>query len=174
MGTRHVGILLLFLLIAIPTRAADVGDVPPDFLGRSSDGDEIRLSEGGGRIRIVTFWATWCPPCLKELPVLNAIQEQGGADRIEVIAINLKESKRQFRKALRVFEEFEITFVHDRRGSVARRYGVNGIPHMVMVDVDGRVAYKHIGYNESALEGIVAEINELLLKNNLVGGDADE
>ena len=172
MEIRLVGILLLFL-IATPGHAADVGEVPPDYLGRSSDGEEIRLSEGAGRIRIVTFWATWCSPCLKELPVLNAIQKRGGADRIEVIAINLKEPKKQFRKALRAYEDFEITFIHDRRGSVARNYGVNGIPHMVMVDVDGRVAYKHIGYNESALEGIVAEINALLLKNNLVGGDVE-
>ena len=153
--------------------AADVGEIPPDYLGRSSEGEEIRLSEGEGRIRIVTFWATWCSPCLKELPVLNAIQKKGGADRIEVIAINLKESKKQFRKALRAFEDFEITFVHDRRGSVARNFEVKGIPHMVMVDVDGLIAYKHIGYNESALDGIVAEINALLIKNNLVGGDPE-
>ena len=170
---RQLGLLLSILLCAFSAHAADVGEVPPDYLGRSSEGEEIRLSEGAGRIRIVTFWATWCSPCLKELPVLNAIQKKGGAERIEVIAINLKESKKQFRKALRAFEDFEITFIHDRRGSVARNYGVKGIPHMVMVDVDGRVAYKHIGYNESALEGIVAEINALLLQNNLVGGGSE-
>ncbi len=168
---RSFSILLALLLTTSLARAADVGEIPPDYLGRSSEGEEIRLSEGEGRIRIVTFWATWCSPCLKELPVLDAIQKKGGADRIEVIAINLKESKKQFRKALRAFEGYEITFVHDRRGSVARNYDVEGIPHMVMVDVDGLIAYKHIGYNESALEGIVAEINALLIKNNLVGGD---
>ncbi len=168
---RSFSILLLLLSATSLAQAAEVGEKPPDYLGRSSEGEEIRLSEGEGRIRIVTFWATWCSPCLKELPVLNAIQKNGGADRIEVIAINLKEPKKQFRKALRAFEDFEITFIHDRRGSVARKYGVKGIPHMVMVDVDGLIAYKHIGYNESALEGIVEEINALLIKNNLVGGD---
>jgi len=132
MAVRHISILLLLFLLAIPAHAVEVGEVPPDYLGRSSDGEEI----------------------------------------LEVIAINLKEPKKQFRKALRAYEDFEITFIHDRRGSVARNYGVKGIPHMVMVDVDGLVAYQHIGYSERALEGIVAEINALLLKNNLVGDGA--
>jgi thiol-disulfide isomerase/thioredoxin len=164
--------LVVWLVVfAVPAAAVELGEVPPDYLGVSQTKQKIYLSESTGRIRIVTFWATWCSPCLKELPVLNAIQASAGAERVQVIAVNLKESPKQFRKALRAYKDFEIDFVHDRRGSAARRYGVKGIPHMLIVDVDGRVAYQHIGYSEDALPGIVAEINTLLVKNNLVRVD---
>lgn len=153
--------------LAVPAHSVEVGEVPPDFLGKSNNGQELRLSESVGRIRIVTFWASWCSPCLKELPVLNAIQEKGGTDRIQVIAVNLKESRKQYRKVLRALRDYSIEFVHDPRGSVAKKYGVEGIPHMVIIDVDGRIAHQHIGYNEKNLLVIVDEINQLLIDNNL-------
>jgi thiol-disulfide isomerase/thioredoxin len=161
--------LTIVCLILLAGRAAsvEIGDIPPDYLGKSNNGNEVHVSDSVGRITIVSFWATWCPPCLKELPVLNAIQNNGGLERIQVIAVNLKESKKQFRKALRAFAEFNIAFVHDQRGSVARKYGVQGIPHILIIDVDGRVAYQHFGYDETALEGIVSEINKLLVKNEM-------
>ena len=145
----------------------DVGSIPPDYLGKSNSGSKIHVSDSIGRITIISFWATWCAPCMKELPVLNAIQRNGGSERIQVIAVNLEEPKRQFRRALRAFEDYEIAFVHDQRGTVAKKYGVESIPHMLIIDVDGRVAYQHVGYNEAALEGIVAEINSLLIANEL-------
>jgi len=145
-----------------------IGEAPPDYLGVSTDGDEIRLSADTGRLQIVSFWATWCPPCLKELPVLNAVQNQAGAARIRVIAINLEEPRSQFRRAMKAFADFEITFVHDKSGGIAKMYGVKGIPFMIILDVDGTVAFKHTGYNETALNGIVDEINGLLIKNRLL------
>lgn len=147
-----------------------IGEAPPDYIGVSTDGDKVRLSESTGRLQIVSFWATWCAPCLKELPVLNAIQNQAGEDRIRVVAVNLEEPRAQFRRAMRAYEEFEITFVHDRKGIAAKKYGVKGIPFLLVLDVDGKVAYKHTGYSEEALTDIVNEINGLLVKNQLVGG----
>ena len=157
---------------ASPALAVEVGDVPPDYLGKSANKTSIYLSESNGKIRIVTFWATWCAPCLKELPVLNALQKKGGADRIQVIAVNINDRKNDFRRALRKLEDFEIDFVFDYKKAVADKYDVEGIPHMLIVDVDGRVAFQHVGYNESALTGIVEEINSLLIKNNLVKSES--
>lgn len=160
--------LVGLLLVSYPALAVEIGDTPPDFLGKSEDGKRIVLSESVGKIRIVTFWATWCAPCLKELPVLNVVQIKGGADRIQVIAVNINDRKNSFRKAMRIFDDYEIEFVYDWKGRVAEKYGVEGIPHMLIIDVDGRIAYRHIGYSESAIPGFVDEINGLLVKNNLV------
>ncbi len=156
-----------FVLLMGPAASVEVGDAPPEYLGKTSSGQELFLSDSAGRIRIVSFWASWCSPCLKELPVLNAIQKKGGSERIQVVAINLKELPVQFRRAMRAFKDYQIEFVHDRRGSIARTFGVEGIPHMLIVDVDGRTAYRHIGYNEGALDRIVAQVNALLVKNEM-------
>ena len=168
MRTKLVLTLASLVLMTGPALSVEVGDVPPDYLGKSEGKTEIHLSQSNGKIRIVTFWATWCGPCLKELPVLNAVQKKGGVERIQVIAVNINESKNQFRKALRAYKEFEIEFVYDWKGKTAKKYDVEGIPHMLIIDVDGRVAFQHVGYNESAIPGIVGEINELLIKNNMV------
>lgn len=151
-----------------------VGEAPPDYIGVSTDGDKIRMSDSTGRIQIISFWATWCGPCRKELPVLNAIQNQVGHERMRVVAVNLEEPRKQFRRAMLAYKEFNLTFVHDKKGITGKKYGVKGIPFMVILDVDGRVAYKHTGYNESALDGIVDEINGLLIRNQLVGKTAEQ
>ena len=91
---------------------------------------------------------------------------------IQVIAVNINDRKNDFRRALRKLEDFEIDFVFDYKKSVADKYDVEGIPHMLIIDVDGRVAFQHVGYNESALTGIVEEINSLLIKNNLVKSES--
>lgn len=170
-GARFSLLIACLVLAAGPVQAVDVGDVPPDYLGKAVDKTRIYLSESNGKIRIVTFWATWCAPCLKELPVLNAVQKMGGADRIQVIAVNINDRKNDFRRALRKLKDFEIDFVFDYKKSVADKYDVEGIPHMLIIDVDGRVAFQHVGYNEDAIPAIVDEINSLLIKNGLVSSD---
>ena len=167
-----VSALLLFMTGAVIAEedtdtGTEVGQRPPDYLGREHGGDKLYVTDSEGQILIATFWATWCAPCLKELPVLNAIQNKAGSNRVRVVAINLKEPRKQFRKALKAFRDYEITFVHDERGSIARRFNVKGVPNMFIIDVDGRIAFHHVGYSDSALKKIVGDINSLLVKNQL-------
>lgn len=68
---------------------------------------------------------------------------------------------------MKAMKDFEITFVHDERGSTARAFKVKGVPNLFIIDVDGRIAFRHVGYSDSALDGIVADINSLLIKNQL-------
>ncbi len=165
-ANRRRLLVLTVLFAAATSSAVEGGETPPDYLGKTKGGEEILLSNSEGTVRIVTFWATWCSPCMKELPVLSAIQK-AGAGRIQTIGVNLKEPKRQYLKAVNAFKDWGLVFTHDKRGTIARKFDVEGIPHMLIIDVDGRVVHKHVGYNEDALEGIVNEINALIIKNDL-------
>lgn len=162
MARKVLGVIAMAVLLSQGAAAdVQVGDVPPPRLGTDRNGDRINLEEMSGKIVVISFWATWCPPCLKELPVLEAIHNSIGEDRLEVIAVNTEDS-RTYRGALRRLKDYKMTLVHDRRGLLKRQYGVDGLPHMVIVGIKGIVVSVKRGYNEDMVVPIVEELNSLL------------
>lgn len=140
-----------------------VGDVPPSNLGSAHEGGQpIDLGQYRGKVVIVTFWASWCGPCRKELPVLGHFQKVIGHDALEVIAINLKEPRRDFLGVLRANRNLDLTYVHDAKGVISDQYGVEVLPNMFVIDREGKVAHVHRGYSEKMLPSFIEEIMALL------------
>jgi len=156
---------LLVSLAASGTVRADVevGDAPPaDVLGVDNKGADVTLSAQRGKVVVLSFWASWCTYCLKELPVLEKVQRVLGKDRIEVIAVNIDHDRGAFLKMRRQLRDFEFTMARDEKEIAAHEFGVKALPFLVMVDKGGRVAHVHKGYSEKQLDGFVEEINSLL------------
>ena len=152
------------LISASISSAADVsiGAPPPDQIGVQGK-TPVRVSDASGKVRIVTFWASWCPPCRRELPVLAQIQAQVGTDHLQVYAINYKESPNTYRTLMKKLDGLsEMRFLHDTDGRVGAAYGVNGLPLMVIIDRDGNVAHIHRGYADSVIDTVINELNALL------------
>ena len=164
--------LVLFVLLALMPLSQSVaetlpsppkvGEVPPQALGKDRKGNVIDLANYRGKVTIVTFWASWCGPCRRELPVLGHFQSVVGSDALEVIAVNFKEPRDDFRAIVQANRKLGLTYVHDRNGDVSDAYGVVALPHMFILDHDGKVAFTHRGYSEEAIPGIVNEILSLL------------
>jgi len=133
-----------------------VGDFPPEKLAWN-----VKLADYRGKIVIVTFWASWCGPCRKELPILQSIQKQATRDKVVVFAVNWEESHDQFRAIERALHDSGLTLISDESGTIAEKYDVNAIPHMNIIGRDGRIAAIHIGYGEGEIPVLVDEINEL-------------
>ena len=81
---------MVVLVVVSSTAMAQTvrGKAPPDALGVDKDKHEVHVSDYHGKVVVLTFWASWCAYCLKELPVLESVQRKGGKDRIVVVAIN--------------------------------------------------------------------------------------
>jgi thiol-disulfide isomerase/thioredoxin len=162
---------LLALLLALPALAlADSGnkavqpkpgDIPPDALGVDVKGNPVTVSQHRGKVVVVTFWASWCPPCRRELPMLAHVQSTVGREYMEVVAINVKEGRREFLGVIRANKGIELTYVHDK-GPVTDQYGVSGLPNMFIIDREGRVAHVHRGYSEQVFQRFIEEILALL------------
>ncbi|WP_161628909.1 TlpA family protein disulfide reductase [Solimonas flava] len=152
------------LLAAAAAGAAPApGEVPPDALGDDRDGHAVRVGDFRGRILVTTFWASWCGPCLRELTLLERLQQVVGRERLVVVGVNWKEDRARYQEILRRLAGLQLTLTHDSRGRIGARYGVEAIPRLFIVDADGRVAYAHTGYDpETSLPRIVDEINSLL------------
>jgi thiol-disulfide isomerase/thioredoxin len=134
------------------------GDAPPDYVGKTLGGDPVLLSQHADKAVVISFWATWCKYCLKELPILDGIGKLGKG-RVAVIAINT-EDRDMFRKVQRTLKDnvnMQLAYDPDRKAQAA--FGVNGIPHMVIIGRDGKIAGVFRGYGEESLDAIVDTIN---------------
>ena len=158
--------LLLLLLLALPTFAGApaLGDAPPSFLGKDNDGNEVRLEAYRGKVVVVTFWASWCGYCLKELPALDALQAQAGDRLFKVIAVNVEDGPAQYRAMMRQMRDFTLLLARDRSGDIAASYGVKGYPDLWIIDPQGKVAAHHRGYGEDSLGEVIAEIKQALTR----------
>lgn len=132
----------------------------PDFSLPGLDGKTVRLSDSDGQVRIVDFWATWCPPCRKEIPHFQALHEKYGSRGLTVIGVALDEEGAD---VVRPFVEQQgMTYAsvignHD----VARQYGgIEAIPTTFVIDRHGRVFRKYVGYRD--YETFEADVKALL------------
>ncbi len=152
----------MFAAAAEPRKQPAVGELPPDALGRDRAGIEQTVSTHRGKVVIVTFWASWCGPCRRELPVLGKFQNVVGKDHLEIIAVNVKEPRSDYNAVVRANKDIALTWVHDASGATSVRYGVEALPNMFIIDREGRVAHVHRGYNEEQIKVFVKEIAALL------------
>ncbi|ALA71657.1 cytochrome C biogenesis protein [Geobacillus stearothermophilus 10] len=125
----------------------EVGNRAPDFVLRTLNGEEVRLSDFRGKRVIVNIWATWCPPCRAEMPNMQKFYEQYKDERVEIVAVNLTQSERQPEHVARFIQEYGITFtvVLDEKGEVSRQYEAQAIPTSYLIDSKGIIRKKMIG-----------------------------
>ena len=120
-----------------------VGNPAPDFALEDLSGRTVRLSALRGRPVLINFWATWCPPCLKEMPEIERFYARY-RDRLEVLGVDLAEPRERVEAFVRQ-GGYSWTFLLDTTGRVTERYLVMGLPTSFFVDARGIVRARHIG-----------------------------
>lgn len=168
------GVLLLMQVLALPVDAVagnlssllwalDLGgypfdERPPAFVGLTTHGSALTLADLHGKVVLLTFWATWCPPCGPELKVLESLHRELGVQHLAIVAVNASESMPVVREYTRARG---LTFVvlDDPRGDIQRAYGVLGLPTTFVIARDGRAVARAIGARDWA----GARFRELLL-----------
>ena len=140
-----------------------IGEAPPTIGLKDRGGNVIDLAALQGKVVVVTFWASWCGPCRRELPVLDRLQRAAGA-RVKVIAVNVKDTPKDYRFIRRQLADSPITFTHDTRGVISDSYRVTAYPNLFVIDQDGKIAAVHLGFGEGSLDALLEDVNALLVK----------
>ncbi len=123
-----------------------VGQVAPDFVLREhGTGRLVRLSDFRGKTVVLNFWATWCPPCIAEMPELQALHaSRQGAGDLVVLAVDVQEPPSVVAEFVQV-KGLTMPVLSDRTGEVAKHYGLPGLPGTFFIDRDGTVRSKVLG-----------------------------
>ncbi len=147
-------ILLLFTLLTVITARAYTegtsltelppGAVAPEFELIDSEGEMHRLSDYRGQVVVVNFWATWCPPCLEEMPAMQRAWEVIREENMMMLGINLGEDEDA------VFEftaEYPVEFplLLDEAFKLPDTWPVNVLPTTYVIDTEGMLVYRAIG-----------------------------
>ena len=110
-------------------------------------GNMIRLADFRGKVVFLNFWATWCPPCIIEMPSMEKLHRRYKDKNFAMVAINLQETDAQVKS---FFEKFKLSFTAllDSDGEVATWFGVGSLPTTIVLDKEGRIIGSALGPRE--------------------------
>ena len=168
---------LAFLSIIISPLIAQeknlkIGDSAPTFVLKSIENDYVYLRDFCGKLRpptknkkqnvvIISFFATWCKPCFKEMKQLTTVLANFEDKNIKLFLIDLKEEKAVVKKFTRE-KNLPGTILLDKYGMVAKRYDATTLPRLFVIDRDGKLVWKTKGYQENLAEELTTVLNKLL------------
>jgi thiol-disulfide isomerase/thioredoxin len=132
----------------------------PDFTLKTLDGQEMTLSKLKGKVVLLDFWATWCGPCREAIPHLINLQKTYQEKGFEVIGVNVDkgdvETVRRFVKSMEI--PYTITLPSEE---VSRKYGVTALPTTIIIDKEGKIRQKFLGFTSEISRQITSTIVEL-------------
>lgn len=155
----------------IPSRPATAGEAAtgeellgrprPEFALRDASGTEVAAGDFDGRVLLLNFWASWCAPCVEEMPMLSALQRDHADRGLQVVGIALDDPGRAQAFAAELAPGYPLLFGMAEAMQVGRRYGNRSgmLPYSVLVDRRGIVRWTYLGaLSREALEARLAEL----------------
>lgn len=167
MQSRPALFILVAGLLALSSCKKDPGpkpgELPPPITLNDLDGKPVALSDLRGRVVVLNFWATWCPPCVNEMPSLEKLHEALADKGLSIVAVSVDE---RFSDIERFVANFDLTFtiLHDEGMKVSRAYQTFKFPETYIIGRDGRLRSKVVGERDwvepSVIRDMVALLNE--------------
>lgn len=124
----------------------DAGTRAPDISFSDADGNRLTLADFEGRVVLLNLWATWCAPCVHEMPTLDRLQARLGGDSFEVVALSIDRGGAE--DVLPFFADHGLDHLNvylDEAGAAPPAFGVIGLPTTVLIDADGRLVGQYTG-----------------------------
>lgn len=170
-------LLAIVLLILLPVGFAGCSDPPaqtssagppaveqaaPDFSLTDLDGKSYALSSLRGKVVIVNFWATWCPPCRAEMPSMEQLHRELADEGLVMLAINIEKDGRQTVPKFLTGNPHSFPILIDEKEEVQKLYGVNKFPESFVIRKNGVIDDKVIGAIDWAHPQTIAYFRDLL------------
>lgn len=139
--------------------AGRIGKAAVDFTLQDLSGKGVRLSDFRGKTVLLDFWATWCGPCVAEIPSLEALHRKYGEKGLVVIGMNTETDHNRVRDYAK--DKISYLVLLDAEGK-SKEYGVQGIPTKIYIDAEGKIRYREVGFNPGKASEADDRIKKLL------------
>ena len=168
---RHAAsLLLIFVLLgSTPARAGNdlkpwTGGPTPQLSLRDLAGQPVSLADLKGKVVLVNFWATWCAPCIEEMPSMQRLRDKLGLAGFEVLAVNYQEGAARIGDFLKK-RPLQLTILRDHDGTARTAWGVRVFPTSFVIDADQRIRYTVTGEVDWTSPKVESQIRALLPKS---------
>lgn len=139
------------------------GDAEPPELGLMSlQGKKIDLKDAKGKVVLVNFWASWCPPCVHEMPSMQALSEHFKGKGFEILAVNMAEDKQTVRTFLKEKVNVKFKILMDSDGQALKRWQVFAFPTSYVIDRQGKMRLALFGAIDWMQKDVIKQLSELV------------
>jgi cytochrome c biogenesis protein CcmG/thiol:disulfide interchange protein DsbE len=142
-------------------RIIKVGDTAPDFKVVTETGRTISPANFGGKLLVLNFWASWCQPCLQEVPSLEVFQREFAPQGVVVLGVSVDKNEKLYHRFL---DQFPVSFqvARDPSWDIAANYGTFQLPETYIIDSSGKVVQKVIAAQNWMNPEFVQSIKKML------------
>jgi thiol-disulfide isomerase/thioredoxin len=159
-GIGSLTVALVFAIyLGIHERVIAAGDSAPSFSVKLDDGRTVALPNFGGKILVLNFWATWCPPCVEETPSLSQFAAEYADKGVVVLAVSVDRDEKAYRRFL---AKYKPAFLTTREDTIHADFGTFMYPETYIIDSKGKVLEKYPEEVNWADPKITSFINSLL------------
>jgi thiol-disulfide isomerase/thioredoxin len=169
MMKRLVSIALLLCIITLiactrkeAAQPPIEGMTAPDFTVRDFEGKVTRLSDLKGKVALVNFWATWCPPCREEVPSMMELNRLMAGKPFRMLAISIDQGGKAAVEAFFKLANTSLPAYLDSDGTIGKIYGITGVPETFVIDRKGVIIKKVIGPVVWSAPEVVKFLNEAM------------
>ena len=141
-----------------------VGLPAPDFTFPGLDGNKVSLSDYRGKVVFINIWATWCPPCVEEMPSMQKLYQKLKGENFEILAVSI--DSKGAKVVAPFMKKYQLTFpaLLDSMGTIKRIYKTTGVPESYIIAKDGILAKKVLGPLDWSQPDVLRLFRDLIQK----------
>ena len=137
----------------------------PNFTLPGLDGKMVSLNDYRGKVVLLNIWATWCPPCVDEMPSMQKLHQTLKDERFEILAVSIDESGMKIVRPFMKKHRLSFPALLDPKGDIKRLYQITGVPESFVLDKNGTIVEKIIGPRDWASAGAIRFFREIIHRN---------
>ena len=156
-----VGIAILSLWATLSKPKSVRPTAAPSFVLPDLSGKVVRMNELRGKVVLLNLWTTWCPPCVQEMPTLEALGKKMAGRDFVLLAVSEDEQPELVGPWINE-RGFTFPVLLDERAQVGAALGITGYPETFIVDRQGRIVHHHVGYRDWSEPAMVSALDRLM------------